>query len=164
MTLTEFTDEWLRLLEMAEDPETDPDTLADTMDMIKGDIEEKVKGTTAVIAELDDNVARLTEEITRLQRRKKAMLGNRDFLATRVMLALRLAGIKVIKTALRTIRIVKNSTPSVVLDVPDVWSVPEEYRRYKDPEVDSKKIAEDLKKGKELGFAHIEYGSHLRYK
>jgi hypothetical protein len=45
MTLYELTAEYMQLLEIAEDPDTDVQVLLDTMEGVSGEIEEKADGS-----------------------------------------------------------------------------------------------------------------------
>lgn len=57
----------------------------------------------------------------------------------------------------------QNNAPSVVLDESYIENIPQEYLRIKEPEVDRKKMLEDLKAGKDLeGLAHLEVTSSIR--
>lgn len=43
-TIYELTEDYLRLLELAEDPDTDPEAFADTLEGLDGEIEIKAEG------------------------------------------------------------------------------------------------------------------------
>jgi len=78
MTLYELTGDYLSLLEMADDPETDPQAFADTLEGIDGALEDKAEGYAKVIKQLDSDVAGLKAEIERLQARKQAITNSQD--------------------------------------------------------------------------------------
>lgn len=163
MTIFEIADDYVRLLEMAEDPDVDPQVIADTLEGIEGEFEDKVEACACVMDQLGKDIDAIDDEMRRLQARKNAMKNNRANIGERVMAAMRLTGKLKIRTATRTVSVMRNSVPSITVNV-DVWAVPEEYRRYKDPEIDLRKIGKDIKDGKDIPFAHVEYGFHLRYK
>lgn len=75
MTLYELTDDYLRLIELAES-EDDPVAIMDTMDAIEGEIEDKADSYCAVIATLENDVSVVDAEIKRLQARKKTISNN----------------------------------------------------------------------------------------
>lgn len=52
-TLFELVGDYLRLYEMADDPDIDPQAFADTMEGIEGAIEDKADGYACVIAKLN---------------------------------------------------------------------------------------------------------------
>lgn len=57
---------------------------------------------------------------------------------------------------------IQNNPPSVVLDVESIKDIPEVFIKYAEPEVDKAKIKEELSKGVELSFAHLEQSESLR--
>ena len=69
-TLYELTSEYLQLLEMAEDPDVDLQTIADTMEAIGGEIEDKADGYARVMKQIEANAAGIKAEIGRLTARK----------------------------------------------------------------------------------------------
>ena len=164
MTLFDITDDYQRLLSIAEEPDADPQTVADTLESIEGEFEDKVMSTACVMDQISMDIAALDEVIKRYQAMKKAKQNVLNAIGDRVMMAMRLTGKTRITTPLRTVSLQRNSVPSIKLDVPNVWAVPEEYRRYKEPEIDLQKISKAIKDGKNIDFAHVEYGFHLRYK
>ena len=63
-TLYELTNEYMALLEMAEDPDIDPQAFADTLEALGGELESKLvaasesgdgNAITAIAKEMDDN-------------------------------------------------------------------------------------------------------------
>lgn len=53
----------------------------------------------------------------------------------------------------------------VVIDEPYIENIPEEYLKYKDPDINKAKLKEDLKKGINLeGIAHLEDKNNLQIK
>ena len=57
MTLYELTDDYMKLLEFAEDPEADPQAIADTMDALEGEIEVKAEGYAKVMKQIEADAA-----------------------------------------------------------------------------------------------------------
>lgn len=50
----------------------------------------------------------------------------------------------------------------MVIDVDSVFDIPEDYLKYKDPEVDKRKLKEALQMGVDVGgVAHLEKSSSL---
>ena len=162
MTLYELTEQYMTLMEMAEDPETDPQTLADTMDAITGEIEDKADSYAVIINSLKSDADVLDAEIKRLTARTAAMLANAERMKSRLMTAMIMAGREKIKTARYTLGIQK-TTPSVVLDTDDLEKISAEYLIRQDPKIDKRGIAAALKGGKDLpGVAHLEQCVALR--
>lgn len=157
-SLYQLTDEYMQLLDMAEDPDVEPDVLKDTMDAIGGEIEMKADGYAKVIHQLTADADSIGKEIDRLTARKKAIEGNAGRMKTSLQDAMQVTGKTKFKTQLFSFRIQK-SAPSVVMDsdeIPDKYLVPQA------PKVDKKGISAALKAGEVLGFAHLEQTESLR--
>lgn len=164
MTLYEITDEYMRLLELAEDPETDPEVFADTLEGLQGALEDKADGYGRVIRELEAYTAGLEAEIARLTAKKRTA----DNSITRMKESLKSAffatGTAKLKTELFTFSIRKNP-PKVVIDDPD--RLPERFLLPQPPKVDTARLKTELKEA-ELpesedlsGIAHLEQGESL---
>lgn len=76
MTLYELTSEFQELLAMAEDPDTDPEALADTMEGLTGEIEAKADGYAVVIGELETEEAKFRKEAERLLKHADSLKAN----------------------------------------------------------------------------------------
>ena len=75
-TIYDLTQDWLVLMEMAEDPECDPEAIQDTMESLEYDIETKADGYAKVITELKSREAALKEQIDRLTQRSRVIDAN----------------------------------------------------------------------------------------
>ena len=160
MTLYELTTQYQALLELAEDPDVDPEVLADTMDGLDGDIEEKADGYAKVIKCLETQAAGVKTELDRLNTRKKSIETNIARIKENLEAAMRITGKVKFKTDLFSFGIQKNPA-SVVIDV-DPAALPDEYLIPQEPKIDKTKIKEDLKAGIDIGVAHLEQSESLR--
>ena len=161
-TLYELADAYQVLLEMAEDPETDPEFLADTLEGLEGEIEDKCDGCAVVMKELEGRAEMISKEIKRLEAWKKACEGNRDRIKARIQNVMEMSGKEKFETGRFKFRI-QNNPPRVVLDAASWKEVPEDYLKYHDPEIDRAKMKDDMKAGKDLsGIAHFEQTRGLR--
>lgn len=163
-TLYELTEQYMMLLEMAEDPDADPETLAGTFEALEGEIEDKADGYARIIRELEGQEAALKAEETRLATRRMGISNNIRNMKLSLQKAMTATGKTKFKTELFSFGIQKNP-PAVVLDVDesDVKSIPAEYLIEQAPKVDKTKLKEDLKAGKDLtGIAHLSQGESLR--
>lgn len=161
-TLYELTDEYSKLLELAEDPDTDPQVLVDTMDAIGGEIEAKADGYAMVMKELEAQELAIKMEVDRLNNRRLSISNNITCMKRALEAAMRLTGKMKFKTTLFSFGIQKNP-PSVVMDETYIENIPEDYLKYKDPDIDKKRILADIKAGKDLtGIAHIVQTESLR--
>lgn len=160
-TIYELTDDFLRLLEMAEDPETDPQAFADTLEGLEYEIEVKAENYAKVIKQLDSDAAGIDAEIKRLQAKKSAIANSQDRMKKTLEGAMIATGKVKFKTDLFSFNIQKNP-PSVELDEEHLELVPIEYLIPQDPKPDKKRMLAELKEGKELGFARLKQTESLR--
>lgn len=159
MTLYEITDEYRKLLEIAEDPDMDPDVLRDTMEAIDADLEDKADGYAKVIRTLEAEEAGVDAEIKRLQARKSAVSGNKGRIKEALEKAMRQTGKTKFKTLLFSFGIQKNP-PSVAILKED--SVPIDYLVVPDPQPDKKRILAELKAGAKFDWAELRQTEALR--
>lgn len=160
-TIYELTDDFLRLLEMAEDPETDPQAFADTLEGLEYEIEVKAENYAKVIKQLDSDAAGLDAEIKRLQAKKSAIANSQERMKKTLEGAMIATGKVKFKTDLFSFGIQKNP-PSVELDEEHLELIPIEYLIPQDPKPDKKRMLAELKEGKELGFARLKQTESLR--
>ena len=160
-TLYELTAEYAQLLEMATDPDVDPELLADTMEGLGGEIEVKADGYARVIRQIEADVAGIKAEEERLSGRRKTMENNIKRMKEALEMAMRVTGKTKFKTTLFSFNIAKNP-PAVVMDEPYVENIPDKYLIQQEPKIDKAKIKEDLKAGIDVGIAHLEQSESLR--
>lgn len=160
-TLYELTENYQRLLEMAMDPDTDPEALADTMDALEGEIEAKADGYAMAMKEVRINIDGIKAEVARLTARYKAMERNYDQMKDRLTQSMIVTGKTKFKTKLFSFNIQKTA-PAVVIDNPT--KLPLKYMIPQEPKIDKAQLKEDLKEGiiPLEGIAHLEAGQSLR--
>ena len=159
MTLYQLTDNFKQVLEMAQDPSIDPQAIADTLEGIGGEIEDKADGYAKVIKELEADSEKLAAEITRLTDRKKALLNNIKKMKESLTAAMQATGKTKFKTDLFSFNVQKNP-PTLVID--DEGNIPAVYYIQQEPELDTTAIKDLLKSGIKLSFAHLEQGEGVR--
>ncbi|MBE5996576.1 MAG: siphovirus Gp157 family protein [Lachnospiraceae bacterium] len=162
MKLYEITDQYLQLLELAEDPEVDPEVLADTMEALDGDFEEKADGYAKVIAQINADADAIKKETDRLTARRKALENSAKRIKDTLQMAMIACDKRKFKTTLFSFGIQKNPA-SVVMETDNVFEIPAEYLVMQDPTIDKNAIKDALKNGVDLtGIAHFEQGESLR--
>lgn len=162
MTLYELTEEYKQLLAFAEDPDVDPQVLADTMEGLGGEIEDKADGYAKVMKQLEADAAALKNEIDRLTVRKRSIENNIDRLKDTLKMAMIMTNKTKFKTELFSFGIQKNPK-KVVLDK-DLAEIPTEWLIQQEPKVDKAAIkaaleAEDVTA---QSVAHFEQDESLR--
>lgn len=163
-TMYEITADMSFLYQLMEEGELDQETLNDALSVSKEELGIKLDAYTKVIKEIEAENEAIKKEIERLTAKKKVNENHIDNMKEAMKRAILTAEPekKKVKTELFSYG-VQNNAPSVVLDEQYIENIPSEYLRIKEPEVDKKKLLEDLKAGKELdGIAHLEVKQSLR--
>ena len=154
----EFDTLWMIL----EDELADDEVIADAFQTATEDLADKLENCCKYIKNCETEIAGLKAEEERLNARRKAKENAVKRLKELMKMAMLAAGEKKIQCGTFTTS-VQNNAPSVVLDELYIENIPSEYLRIKEPEIDRKKMLEDLKAGKDLeGLAHLEVGQSLR--
>lgn len=157
-----ITSDWFLVQDMMGDPELDPQTLADTLEAIEGELEVKAENYAKVMKNLEGDVAAIKAEIDRLTAKKRAIENNIKNMKATLQSVMEVTGKTKFKTDLFSFGIQKNA-PSVVIDVEDVRDIPEDYLKFKEPEVDKTAIKAAINDGVDLtGIAHLEQKFSLR--
>lgn len=158
-SLYELTDDYLALLEMAEDPDMDEQALMDTMEGIEGEIEIKAEGYAKIIRMLEGDAAACDAESKRLRNKKQAIERNIDRMKKALQYSMVQTGKTKFKTALFSFGIQKNPA-SVVID--HAGKVPASYWIPQPPELDKKAIKAYIKENGDVDWAHLEQTESLR--
>lgn len=162
MTLYEIVGDYMKLLELAEDPEVDAELIQDTMEAIEGELEVKAENTAKIIRQLEADAKALKEEEERFKKRRQTAENNAARLKKLLETSMKATGKTKFETELFKFRIQKNA-PSVVYAADmDVNKVPAEFLRFLDPEIDKTAVKDALKNGAELTFAHLEQTETIR--
>lgn len=159
-SLYELTGDFLKfsqLMELGELTDEQNEMLAEALNNLKDDIEYKLDGYCKVRANFKADIEALKAEEKRLAEKRKALenrISNLEEAMKQAILLVRPEEPKV-KTPLFSVS-VQNNPESVVMDESYIENIPEEYLKFKEPEVDRAKIKEDIKAGKDLnGIAHL---------
>ena len=166
MTLYELNVQMQTILEMAEDDELDPQLIADTLEGLEGEVEDKLDSYGIVMNELYMDIEKITVEIKRLTDAKKRISNNIDRMKEAVKASMDLMGKKKVQGNHFTWAIQKNGGKAPLIideDMPAI-SLPEEYQLW-DVKPNKEVIRQDLEAGKELPYARLgERGESLRLK
>ena len=163
-TMYELTADYMAVLEMASDPEIDPQAIADTLEGIGGEIEVKAENTAKVLKELEADAAKLKAESKRLDDRRKAIENNVEDIKRRLFDAMKLTGKTKFKTTLFSFSIAKNGGKiPVVVDV-DCSELPDDFVIISEkPNLEA--IREYIEKHGTCAYAHYgQRGETLRIK
>lgn len=155
MNLYELTQNYLHVLEMAENG----DDLADTLESLEDAIEVKAENTAKVIKQLEANAEMLANEAKRLSERKSAIENNVRNLKSYLQEQLEKCGKSKIKGEIFTVAL-QNNPQSV--DVLDESLIPSTYFIQQAPKLDRKELLTHLKAGEEIAGVTIKQTKSLR--
>lgn len=160
----DLTADYQQLREMMDDPELDPQILADTMEGIEGALEDKFDSYVYVAKEIQADIKVLEDTIKELTARKTSKENNLKRLKEVMTIVMNSTGKTKFKTALHSYWVQANPE-SVVIDAENVRDIPEDYLKFKEPEPDKKAIKEAIKDGVNFaGLAHIEQTEGVRWR
>lgn len=157
MKLYEFTQNYLQLLEKAD--EIDQDVLIDTIAAIKESVEEKAENIAKLVRTFEADVKTIKTEEERLAAKRKTLENQVSYLKKYLHEQLEAMGIEKIKRPLFTIAIQANP-PGV--DVIDPDEIPGEFWNQPEPVLDKKRILLFLKSGEIIPGATIKQSRGLR--
>lgn len=161
-SLYELTEDYMNLLELAEDPDIDEQAFMDTLEGIEGALEIKAENYAKVIRTLEGDAAACDAESKRLRNKKQTIENNIKRMKTALQYAMQATGKTKFKTALFSFGIQKNPA-AVVIDEGYIENIPDRFLIPQDPQIDKKAIKEALKAGEDLeGIAHLEQTESLR--
>ena len=149
-----------QLLDAAEEGLMDADVLADTMDSLDGEYEDKYEGYARVMAQLKADAAASRLEAARLSERAHVLEHNRKAMIKRLAESMDSRGLKHVKTNLFSLTL-RNTPPRLVIDDKD--QLPEDSRIYTwIPNNDLIKTA--ITSGSQIPGAHLEQGQTVMIK
>lgn len=158
----ELKQEFDTLWTILEDELADEEAITDAFQVATEDLADKLENCCKYIKNTEAEIAGLKAEEERLYARRKTKENAIKRLKELMKMAMNAAGEKKLVCGTFTTSLQDNA-PSVVLDESYIENIPQEYLRIKEPEVDRKKMLEDLKAGKNLeGLAHLEVTSSIR--
>lgn len=153
-TLRDLGEDLAQIQELANDPESDPRALDDTIEGLQGMFEDKAVRIVHVLANNDSDVAAIDAEIKRLQDRKKVMVNGKERLKDYLRYNMEKTGVTKISSPLFTITLAKGRS-SVVVE--DDSALPEDYKRVT-VSPDKTLIAKAIKDGYDVPGARLEQG------
>lgn len=155
MNLYTLTENYLTVLEMAENG----DDLTDTLEALTDAIEDKAENTAKIIKQLEANAEMLANEAKRLSERKSAIENNVRNLKSYLQEQLEKCGKSKIKGEIFTVAI-QNNPQSV--DVLDETKIPAAYFIEQAPKLDRKELLMHLKAGETIPGATVKQTRSLR--
>ena len=153
---------FLLLANMIEDETVSDEDILDAWNNQTDDLKDKFENCCKYIKNVEADIAVLKEEEARLKAKRKAMENSIERFKALMQETMNAAGEKKLPCGTFTVSLQKNPV-AVVVDEQYLENIPEEYLKFKDPEIDKAKLKEDLKAGVNLeGIAHLEQSEGLR--
>lgn len=157
MKLYEYTENYLNVLEKAD--ELEPDVLLDTLEAIREPLEQKAENVAKMIKTFEAEAKAVKEEEERLASKRKTLENRASSLKEYLKQQLEETGITKIKRPLFTIS-VQNNPPGV--DVQDENAIPGEFWVPVDPKLNKQAILKRLKSGETVPGCEIKQTKGLR--
>jgi len=158
MQLYKLTKNYNNLLELLEDETIPQDILDQSLNDVKGEIEDKAENIAKIVKTLDAEAKALKEEEKRLSDRRRSLENRSKGLKEYLQISLEAVNLKQVKTKLFTVAIQKNA-PSV--NIVDKKKIPENYF-VTTKEVLKNLIKQDLKDGKVIDGVELKQSESLR--
>lgn len=150
------------LWDLLEDETVEDAVLEDAFANLTDDLKDKFENCCKYIKNLDSDIAGLKEEEKRIKAKRQALENGKERLKALMLRAQKVSGEKKLQCGTFTTTLQANPE-RVVMDEPLIENIPEEYLKYKEPEIDKTKLKEHLKAGiAPEGLAHLEQDMGLR--
>lgn len=160
--LYELKQQYLLCLNIFTDPESDisPQVIADTLEGLEGDLQDKLVNVVSMSASLDAEAAQVAEAEARMSKRRKALERNAKWLKEYAVSNMLETGIKEVKTAEFKAGVAKNPVGVEITVEPE--ALPFVYTRQKTIiEPDKKAIKEALESGITIEGCALRQGYRL---
>lgn len=146
--LHQITDKHRELMELAETNEDMAQAVADTMESIEGEFEDKALSLMAVVDNIGESLPAIDLEIARLTARKKIIQNKQESMKNYLRMNMEASNITKITCPLFTITLAKGRD---IVQIDDVDKIPADYLNIKTSYTPMKKeILAALKDGEEI--------------
>ena len=164
LTLYQISNDYREAVEKLSDMDLPPEAVNDTLEGLKGDLTTKATNVAMFTRNLDSLAEQIKQAEQAMAHRRKVLENRAEAVRNYIKTCMESAGISKIECPLFKMSIKKNPA-RVIVDNAD--AIPGGYMRIPEPpplEPDKKAIAELLKKGETVTWAHLESGTRLEIK
>ncbi|EEM68451.1 MULTISPECIES: siphovirus Gp157 family protein [Bacillus cereus group] len=158
MNLYTLAINYKQVQEMIEDG-ADYEVIKDTLEAIQEGIQDKAQNVALLVKNINADVEAIKTEEKRLSERRKALENKSTKLKDYLKEQMEFCGIERIKSTIVSIGIQKNPP---TLNIADNADIPEEYYRQREPEIDKRKLMQDVKEGFEFDGVAISQTTGVR--
>lgn len=165
-SIYDITGRAVALNEMANDEEVELEVFRDTLEAIEGEFDDKIESYCKVLKNIEGEAAAITEEVKRLNAKKKAIENNVDRMKKVMFDAMKVMNKESAGGAVLKAKIQKNGgkLPLMIAEGTKPESLPFEFQKIT-YDIDNDAVREALDNGQELDFAKYgERGESLRIK
>lgn len=159
MKLIEISEEYQAIYNLASDTD-EVETLTELYNQLELELEDKADSTRIVLSRLKSDVDYLSDEIKRLQQRKKSIENNMDNLKSLLMWTLQKAGVPKLKTPKATFYFANSKSLQINSNV-DIAQLPKEYIQF-EYKADKKALKEAIENGVVIDGVTIDEKESLR--
>ncbi len=160
MKLYQLTAQHEELRALTESGELSEQDVADTIEALSGEFDDKAVSTAIIIKEMDAEANAIASAIKEMDTRKRALKARADWLKN--YLSINMAELKItsIKNPIMPIKVVKNN-PAV--EISDEEVIPTKYIHYENiKKIDKKSISEALKGGEYVSGCALRQSTRLK--
>lgn len=158
----EITGDWLKLYDMADDPDMDADVWFDTMEAIEGELEVKAENYARLIKQLEADAEGIKKEADRLAARQKTLKNKADWLKKNLEASMQATGKTKFETEHFKFGIQKNPASLKFDEEFAVSNLPLEYLKIVEPEVNKAALKEAIKNGQTFDHVQLVQSESLR--
>lgn len=155
-SLYTIADQYLQDVAKLQDLDLDPQTVADTLEGLSGDLEVKATNVAMFVRNLESLADQIKQAEDTMEKRRKAIEARAESIREYLLANMQRTGISKIDSPYLHIAL-RKGPPAVVID--DVSLIPYRYMRQPQtppPAPDKMEIAEALKFGEKVPGAHLE--------
>jgi hypothetical protein len=159
-----LADDYLAAAQQLADLDMDPQTVADTLEGLSGDLEVKATNVAMFVRNLEASAEQIKAAEAAMSARRKSIENRAASVRDYLKAQMERTGITKIECPYFKLAIRENP-PAVVIDAAS--QIPAEFMRQPEmppPAIDKKAIAEAIKAGKEVPGAHMERATRLEVK
>ena len=163
-SIYDLTGSFQKLWDLMDDGVLEDEVLQEVFENTTEELAIKLEGYCKFIKNCESDIAGLKAEEKRLKVRREVLEHTIERAKTAMKTAMDIAGEKKLPCGSFTVSVQKNP-PSLKLNEDITFKdVPEDYLKFKDPEIDTQKAKDALKSGTDLDWCRLEQSESLRIK
>ena len=156
----EATDKVVKMLDVLCDPDTDPEVVKDTLEMVEADFADAAEDYCKEMANRRKLAEGIDAEAKRLSAKAKALKTGIERMESRMQQCLVATGKRKLETQLFTLSLRKSTS----VEIDNLEDVPFECLKFTDPTADKTKIKDYIKKNGPVTWAHIAEHDNINIK